>query len=166
MDVGGGEGRLAVDILEAHPAMRGVVFDLPIVRADAEEMIQGRLMAARCDFVAGDMFVEVPGGGDVYLLKWILHDWNDPKALQILNNVRASMNPDARLVVMERVMPEAVGQGIGLAQADLNMLCLNGGAERTEREIVALLKQARFVLQNSVKLESYYGFHAFTCLPV
>ena len=165
VDVGGGEGRLAVDILAAHPAMRGVVFDLPIVRADAEELIKGKLMAARCDFVAGDMFVEVPGGGDVYLLKWILHDWNDTKALQILNNVRASMNPNARLVVMERAMPEAVEHGIGLAQADLNMLCLNGGAERTEREIVALLKRAGFILQNSVKLESYYGFHAFTCLP-
>lgn len=166
VDVAGGEGRLALDLLAAYPAMRGVVFDLPVGREDAERLIRAEGMDARCEFVAGDMFAEVPSGGDVYLLKWILHDWDDRESVRILRQIRKSVGPTARLVVIERVMPEAVEEGVDLAEADLNMLCLNGGAERSEKTMTRLLQQAGFALESLVKLEEHYGFHAYTAAPV
>lgn len=162
VDVAGGEGRLAVDILHRHSRMRGIVFDLPVAREDAERLIEGEALASRCTFVAGDLFGEVPSGGDVYVLKWILHDWDDPHCLRILRNVRAAMGMGGRLVVVERVMPEAIKEGVVLAEADLNMLCLNGGAERTESAMTALLAQSGFAVEGIEALEDDETFHAFT----
>lgn len=165
VDVAGGEGRLALDLLRVHPAMRAVVFDLPVVKVDAERLIRKESMQTRCEFVGGDLFASVPQGGDVYLLKWILHDWGDPEALSILRTLRKNMGEQARLIVIERVMPEAIEEGTWLAEADLNMLCLNGGAERTERAMKTLFEQADFALESVSELADYERFHAFTAVP-
>ncbi|HVW19691.1 MAG TPA: methyltransferase [Opitutaceae bacterium] len=164
VDVGGGEGILVADLLAAHAATRGVIFDLPTVRDSAEQVIRERQLGSRCEFIAGDMFAGVPAGGDVYLLKWILHDWAEERAVLILRRVRESMTESARLVVIERVMPGELAQGRNLAQADLNMLCLNGGAERTEREYAALLRRGGLAVESIVKLENRYGFHAIVAV--
>ena len=151
IDIGGGEGQLLLDILAAHAEMKGVVFDLPVVQAAAAQLIGKYAMAERCQFIAGDMFVGVPTGGDIYLLNKILHDWNDDKMVQILYRVRAQLSVHARLIVIERVMPmEVAAQSGRLVLADLNMLCINEGAVRTEQEFAALFEQAGFTLQNVI----------------
>jgi len=162
VDVAGGEGRLAMDILKRHPGMRGVVFDLPVAKEDAERLIEKESLASRCEFVAGDLFVEVPKGGDVYVLKWILHDWDDEHCVRILRSLRPAMGAEARLIVIERVMPEAIEEGVDLAEADLNMLCLNGGSERTAGAMTALLARGGFAVESIVALKDYENFHAFT----
>jgi ubiquinone/menaquinone biosynthesis C-methylase UbiE len=166
VDVGGGEGRLMVDVLKARPEAEAVVFDLPVVRADAEKLITREGLDQRCRFIAGDMFEEVPAGGDVYLLKWILHDWDDEPAGCILQNVRRAMGKAARLIVVERLMPEQMGDSIRLAQADLNMLALNAGAERTLGQYKDLLAAAGFEVGEVVKVEEKYGFYAMIATPI
>ena len=100
------------------------------------------------------------------MLKWILHDWNDERALQNLQKIREVMKSDAHLVVLERIMPSTIEPGTHLVLADLNMLCLNAGAERSEREFAAILKLAGFYLQEVVQIESNNGFHALIGSPV
>lgn len=165
VDVGGGEGQLAIDVLRARPNLNGVVFDLPVCREAAERLIAHHGLTGRCQFVGGDMFNRVPTGGATYLLKWILHDWNDAKAEQILRSIRASAGPASRLLVIERIMPEELTASAPFAQADLNMLCLNGGAERTERQYRELLAAAGFVLEDVVPIEEEYGFHGLVAVP-
>jgi hypothetical protein len=165
VDVGGGEGQLVIDVLRARPNSKGVVFDIPACREAAKRRIVDQGLASRCQFVCGDMFDSVPTGGDAYLLKWILHDWNDAKAERILRSIRACMSPSSRLLVIERIMPEEIMASVPFAQADLNMLCLNGGKERTERQYRDLLTVAGFVLEDVVPIEEDYGFRAMIAVP-
>ncbi len=165
VDVGGGEGQLLVDILTAYPKLRGIVFDLPTTRESAERLLAQSLLSDRCKFISGNMFLAVPPGGDVYILKSILHDWDAEKCVQLLQNIEKVMLPDARLLLIERIMPYDLEQSISMTTADLNMLCLNGGAERTADEFASLLALAGFKLIGVVRLENVFGFHALSCMP-
>ena len=145
VDVGGGHGGLITEILKSNPKLKGVLFD-------ADEVIQGarlKLDAAgltdRCETVAGDFFNSVPGGGDAYIMKWIIHDWNDEKAITILRNCRNQMSQNAKLIVVDCVVPETDEPDFSKF-IDLNMLVMTGGKERTAKEFDQLLGAAGFKL--------------------
>jgi hypothetical protein len=147
VDVGGGAGRLLAQILTAHPAARGLVFDLPPVAEKARAFLAEKGLTGRCDAVGGDMFEAVPEGGDVYVLSAVLHDWPPEAALKLLQSVRRAMTPTARLVLVERVLaeqPTANALDRNDAMIDLLMMVRNGGRERTEAQYRALLGDAGF----------------------
>jgi hypothetical protein len=148
VDVGGGEGALLAAVLRANPGLRGVVFDLPPVAEAAAAALAGQGGAGqglgdRAEAVGGDMFAAVPPGGDIYMLKSVLHDWADGPAGAVLRAVRAAMAPTARLLVIERLMPDRMGpEARMVALADLRMLLRTGGRERTKAEFRVLFDAA------------------------
>ena len=136
VDVGGGNGSLLFDLLRRQPGLRGVVFDLPETTRDEAAF------GERCTFVAGDFFERVPTG-DVYVLSTILHDWDDDRAAAILHTIRAAAPADARLLVLETVVPPG-NEPHGAKWLDLLMLALFAGRERDEAQWRALLAGAGF----------------------
>ena len=148
IDVGGGHGRLLSTILTKAPAARGVVYDLPAVVDGAGPELTKAGVAARCEVIGGSFFDSVPEGGDAYLMKAILHDWNDDDALK-LANIRTAMPPDGKLVLLESVLPERSSSDLGLL-IDLEMLVAVGGKERTRAEWANLLGRAGFRLTRVV----------------
>jgi len=144
-DIGGGQGGLLAAILRRHPAARGVLFDQPqVIAAPAELETAGVL--DRCELVAGDFFTAVPPGADLYLLKRILHDWEDAQALSILRAVRAALGDNGRLLVIDAVMQPGNAPDPN-KDLDLNIMALTGGRERTEAEFAALFHAAGLALE-------------------
>jgi hypothetical protein len=139
VDVGGGNGSLLLGLLDRHPGLSGVVFDLP------ETVRDESAFGDRCAFVAGDFFERVPSG-DVYVLSTILHDWDDDRAEAILRTVRAAANRDARLVLLEGVV-EPGNEPDGGKWLDLLMLALFGGRERNEAQWRVLLERGEFLIE-------------------
>jgi hypothetical protein len=153
VDVGGGGGALISAILNAHPRLRGVLFDLPRVVEAAEGKLEGLGISNRCKTVGGDILSSVPGGGDVYLLSRVIHDWDDEKSILILRNCRAAMARTSKLLLAERTIPETIEPGLHVqAQllSDLNMLVRNGGRERTDNEYSALFAAAGLRLNRTI----------------
>jgi hypothetical protein len=145
VDVGGGTGEFLAAILKKHPGARGILFDLPNVVEQAPTVLAPARVSDRCEVLAGSFFDTVPDGGDVYLLKQIIHDWDDKRTVEILRACRASMTDRASLIVIERRIPEAIGLGTVTEPflADLEMLVMTpGGRERTEGEVLGLFRQA------------------------
>jgi len=145
VDLGGAHGTLLAAMLEANPRLRGVLFDLAHVVPGARAAMEALGYASRCEVVAGDFFASVPGA-DVYLLKQILHDWDDDQATRILANCNQAMAPDGRLLVVEMVIPDD-GRPTPAQLMDLNMLVMLPGRERTLSEYRGLFDRAglRFV---------------------
>ncbi len=153
VDVGGGQGALISSILRANPGLRGILFDIPPVIDGAKARVVAGGLGDRLALVAGDVFASVPPGGDAYLLKWIIHDWDDEHSLAILRNCHRAMAPGARLLLVERVVPEHIDPSADTQStllADLNMLVLTGGHERTATEYRTLLGGAGFALARIV----------------
>jgi predicted O-methyltransferase YrrM len=149
VDVGGGHGALLADILRASPQARGVLFDQPHVVARATEHLSRMGLDDRCEIVEGSFFESVPRGGDVYILKSVLHDWDDERSVQILTACRSAVDRDAVLLVMERLIaPPNLGADDKLS--DLNMLVGPGGRERTIEEFQDLLEGGGFRLSQVV----------------
>jgi SAM-dependent methyltransferase len=147
VDVGGGYGQLVTAILKAHPKARGVVVDMPHASEAAKLYARDAGVAERCEFVAGDFFESVPPGGDTYLLKSVLHNWNDEKSALILRNCGRAMPRGAKLLLVERIFPARLDVSPAhqaVARSDLNMLVGPGGHERTEVEFRNLLGAAGF----------------------
>ncbi len=145
VDLGGGHGALLEVLLRNHPHLCGILFDRAPVVAGAQRRLADAGMLARATCVAGDFFAEVPSGGDLYVLKSVLHNWDDAAALRILRRCRQAMAQQACLLVVERVVP--LGNIAAEAKLfDINMLVVAGGQERTEREYDALLQAAGFKL--------------------
>ena len=145
VDVGGGYGQLITTLLLAHPRLHGVLFDLP--HAIEPATVRLAQLSSRCELVSGSFFDALPAGADVYLLKSVLHDWDDAHCLRILRRCHEAMvaRPGARLFVIERLAPEcfaATSRDRAIARSDLNMLVSLGGRERCEREYCALLSDA------------------------
>ena len=163
VDVGGGHGGLMISLLQANPGLKGVVFDSPQVAEGAKRQIELQGLTSRCDAVGGDFFQFVPGGGDAYLLKWILHDWNDEQSATILTKCRRVMAQAGRLLLVEAVMPKRNDPGFPKFM-DLNMLVMTGGRERTEHEWRKLFEAAGFRLNRIVPTES--DFCIIEGLPV
>lgn len=143
VDVGGNHGSLLLRLLEAHPAASGVLFDLPGTVEQAAAPIAAAGMAGRVACVGGSFFDAVPPGGDLYLLKQILHDWSDDECRTILARVRAAMAEGTRLAVVERLLPEQYRPHNAYV-VDVIMLLWTSGRERKLSEYVAMLEQAGF----------------------
>jgi hypothetical protein len=141
VDVGGGRGWRMIDVLQAHPQVRGVLFDRPGTVEQARAALAEAGLSERCEVVAGSFFDQVPAGGDCYLLSAVLPNWDDSSALTILRNIRQAMPDEARLLLFEPVLPE--GDQPHIARAlDLLMLVALGGKVRTEAELSRLLEAA------------------------
>jgi hypothetical protein len=145
VDVGGGNGTMLSGVLDANPSLRGVLFDLTHVIDRAREPLQRRGLDVRCDLVAGNFFEAIVPGGDAYLLRHIIHDWHDERALTILQNCKKAMPAHAKLLVIENVIPPGNEPSFG-KWLDLNMLVIPGGKERTEAEYRDLYAKAGFRL--------------------
>jgi hypothetical protein len=145
VDVGGGEGMLLAAILAAHPPMRGILFDQPHNAAGAEAVLRAAGVEERCTVVGGSFFEAPLPQGEAYLLKMILHDWDDEASVAILQACRNAIAPSGRLLVIEQVIAppnEAAAAKFG----DLNMLVALGGQERTREEFAALFLETGFRL--------------------
>jgi hypothetical protein len=145
VDVGGGHGGLITGILKANPELKGVLFDAEEVIQGARPKLEAAGVADRCETVAGNFFMSVPAGGNAYILKWIIHDWNDEKAIRILRNCRNQMPENAKLILIDCVVPETDEPDFSKF-IDLNMLVMTGGKERTAKEFDELLSAAGFKL--------------------
>jgi predicted O-methyltransferase YrrM len=157
VDVGGGNGALLIGLLRANPGLRGTVFDRPQAAEDARSRVAEAGLAERCQVLAGDFFESVPQGADAYLLKHVIHDWDDAKAAAILRSCRRAMGPGATLLVAEGVYPPRVDQSLesrGAAANDVNMLVATGGRQRSEPEFRALYEAAGFTLAKVVPTPS------------
>ncbi len=157
VDVGGGLGVLLSTILKANPALRGVLFELPHVAESAKKPIEAAGLAARCEVIGGDLFEAVPGGADAYILKSVIHDWDDPHSLTILKNCHRVMPPQGKLLLVELVLPARMEQSAInqiFAELDVTMLLGPGGRERTEAEFSALFAAAGFKLTRIIPLEA------------
>jgi hypothetical protein len=149
VDVGGGQGALLHGILAANPNLRGVLMDLPSVVEGASVLRTGPV-ADRCEIVGGDFFQAVPAGGDAYLMRVVIHDWNDADALRILKNCQRAIRPDGKLILIDSVLKPSNQPDPGRFN-DLVMLAVApGGKERTEPEFRKLLSEAGFVLNRII----------------
>jgi ubiquinone/menaquinone biosynthesis C-methylase UbiE len=145
VDVGGGNGAMLVAILRAHPEMRGILFDLAQGLAGARERLASAGVADRITLAEGTFFEVVPSGADLYLLKFIIHDWDDDRSLAILQTCRRAMNDSARLVILERKLPERVenpDEALSPLMGDVHMMVILGGKERTADEYRDLFARA------------------------
>lgn len=156
VDIGGGHGSFLASILKANPTAEGVIFDAPQVIEGAEARFRQQGVEGRCAAVGGDFFEQVPSGGDLYTLKWILHDWDDERSVAILKNCHRAMGPNARVLIVDAVIPPRNEPSLGKFM-DLNMLVMTGGRERTEAEFRELLASAGFRLTRVIPTSSPVG---------
>jgi SAM-dependent methyltransferase len=161
IDVGGGHGTFAAEILKAYPQMHGVVFDQPHVVSGAPPILEAAGVADRCEVIAGDFFGDLPKA-DGYLLKSIIHDWDDYDAVRILQNVRRFIEPNGKLLIVDYVIPSG-NQAHPGKQVDITMLVVLGGRERTEAEFRTLLAQGGFELKQIYPTE---GQSVLEAVPV
>lgn len=145
VDFGGGHGRLLAELLSRNEKPRGVLFDLPGVVAGAGPVLGSMGVADRVEVVGGSFFESVPAGGDCYVAKSIIHDWQDAEARTILSQVRRAIRPDGKLLLCECVVPPP-GKAHFAKLLDLEMIVHGGGRERTEDEYKALYASAGFAL--------------------
>jgi hypothetical protein len=157
VDVGGGEGSLLAGLLHSNGGMRAIMFEDQSVLPAADELLTAEGLRGRCELIAGDLFEDgVPVGGDAYLVKSVLHGYPDDRAVEILEICRAAMAPDARLLVVERVVPEG-NDPLYAKVNDLVMLAVTGGRERTSAEYDGLLDRAGFELVKVTPTDSGFS---------
>jgi hypothetical protein len=150
-DLGGGQGALLHGILSAHPKLRGILADLPQVVAGAAILRSGPL-ASRCEILGINLFETVPVGADCYVMKYIVHGFNEADASKILKNCRSAMTPNSKLLLIERVLKPSNQPDPGRFM-DLQMLVASGGRERSEADYTALLREAGFSLMRVIPTE-------------
>lgn len=153
VDVGGGNGHTLIEVLRASPKARGIVFDLPGVAERTAPLIAAAGLGDRCRAEAGSFFDAVPKGADAYILRHIIHDWDDEKSVRILGRCREAMAPGGRVLVVESVIPpgDAMHPGKWL---DVIMLSVPAGRERTKAEYEALFAKAGLRLERIVPTPS------------
>jgi hypothetical protein len=153
VDVAGGHGEVLMTVLRANPKMRGILFDIEHVIAGAKPRIAAAGLAGRCETATGDFFKAVPAG-DGYVMKHIIHDWDDERAVRILKNIRSAMTSrEGRLILLETVLQPGNQPDLGKL-IDLEMLLMPGGRERSAEEFRTLLAQGGFALSKVVPTES------------
>jgi len=153
IDVAGGHGTLLAAILNAYPNIQGILFDLPQVIQQAEPVLKAAGVEQRCTITAGDMFTSIPAEGDIYMMKTVLHDWDDDHSVAILQVCQAAMPAHAKLLLMTRVV--APGNTPDFSKfMDLNMLISMEGKERTSAEFEALLDAAGLTLSRIIPTRS------------
>src|SRR5688572_24857700 len=154
VDVGGGLGGMISAILAKNPDLRGVIYDSPSVVTKSKEFMAEKGLADRVETIGGDFFESVPSGGDIYSMRWILHDWEDTKSLTILENVRKVLPENGKLLLAEAVVPESNEPHFSKF-FDLIMLTMTGGRERTETEWRELLGKAGYRIERIIPTESF-----------
>ncbi len=152
-DIGGGQGSLLAAILKAYPGSQGVLLDQPHVVSDADRILAKAGVRGRCEIIPGDMFESIPGGCDAYLMKYVLHDWDDRDVVRILANCRRDMPAAATLLVIEQFLGPPNQDPIGKF-GDLNMMVGTGGRERTREELQALLFEAGFRIMEEIETQT------------
>jgi hypothetical protein len=165
IDVGGGQGHIIAAILAAHKDLKGTLFDIAPTAALARTFISDRGLAHRCNVLDGDFFVEVPSGYDAYVVKSVLHDWDDVKATEILKKCRAAMFGNSRLLIIEEVVIPRKIVGNPHRIVDLDLFVHFGGKERTEPEYIKLMADAGFKLARIVPIKESY-FSVIEGIPV
>lgn len=154
IDVGGGLGGMISAILRENPHLEGTLFDAPSVVEKSRLFLEEQGLAERCETIGGDFFEAVPAGGDIYTMRWIIHDWEDGKSIRILRNIRDVIPPDGRLLLAEAVVPAGTEPHFSKF-FDLIMLTMTGGRERTEAEYEDLLGRAGFRLSRIIPTDSF-----------
>jgi hypothetical protein len=150
VDVGGGHGSLLATILQANPKLKGVLFDLPSAstRAKQDRQLTAKGIGERCTIETGNFFEAVPKGGDAYIVKRVLHDWDDERCAKILANCCGAMSEKGKVLVVDSVIPPGNGPDRGKL-VDMQMLVI-GGRERTKEEFAALFREAGLKLTRVV----------------
>ena len=164
VDVGGGDGSFIISLLQANPQMKGVLLDLPHVAEQAKERIADANLSERCEVIGGDIVASVPEGGTVYVLSQIIHDWEDDRAISILESCRRAMKSKGKLLLIERILPSQTDRSVAVLMLDVHMMVTTGGRERTEAEYRALLEAAGFRVTNVVPTQSTMS--VLECVPV
>jgi hypothetical protein len=151
-DIGGGDGTLLIEVLRRYPSVRGLLFDRPNVVERARNRVAAAGLLDRCELAGGSFLEAVPAGASVYMMKWIIHDWEEPAVSTILARCRAAVGDSgAPLLLIERVLSENIGpEDLDDMLADLEMLTSPGGQERTEAEYTALLERTGFKLERII----------------
>jgi hypothetical protein len=163
IDLGGGRGGLMAAILTKHPDVTGVLTDLPAVAEDAKAFLATQGLGARCAVVSSDLFAAVPQGGDIYVMKSVLHGLNDDEAVAVLKNCRAAMTTSAKLLVIEAVLPPH-GSPSPINLLDVHRMVMTGSQERSQEELRAFLEIAGFHLHRVIKTGTQDNI--FEALPV
>ena len=148
-DVGGGNGSVLIATLQKNPHLQGMLFDLPGVIARATPNFAAAGLTDRCRLISGSFFESIPAGADAYLMRHIIHDWNDQQCHTILTNIHQALPADGRLLVAESVIPAGNAPFFGKL-LDMNMLVIPGGQERTAEEYDTLFAKAGFRLTRIV----------------
>jgi SAM-dependent methyltransferase len=157
VDVGGGTGTLLAAILQANGHLRGVLFDQPAMVAEADEMLRAAGVADRCEVVGGDFFYSIPKGADCYILANVLHDWDDTRAVRILETCRQALPEQGRVLIVERLIANDPVDAVPVLLSDINMLVFTGGQERTNAEYGRLLSAAGLSLGKIQPVAVPYG---------
>jgi hypothetical protein len=167
VDVGGGNGALLAALLQTHPKLRGILFDLPHAVAASGEVLRKAGIADRCTAISGSFFESVPEAGDGYVMKRIIHDWDDERAASILRCCRRAMSAEAKLLVLDEVLPERAQPADAPSfMIDIEMLVVApGGRERTEPEFRDLFASADLRL-NRVVPTGFMRFAVLEAVPV
>jgi len=155
VDVGGAHGHLLVSILRSYVKVRGVLFDQPPVIEEALKtgFIGASDLVTRCEAVGGDFFESVPEGADAYVMKYIIHDWDDERSVRILQNCRKAMADDGRVIVIDHVV--AAGNRFDWGKLmDINMMVMLGSKERTKDEFRQLFARAGLRLKRVMRTAS------------
>jgi ubiquinone/menaquinone biosynthesis C-methylase UbiE len=148
-DIGGGNGSLITMVLQRYPQLKGILYDIDHVVARAKPRLEAAGVADRCQIIAGNFFESVPKGADTYLMRHIIHDWDEARCIQILKHVRAVLPAGGKLLLIEAVVPTGNEPSFGKL-IDINMLVMPGGKERTADEYKALYAAAGFKLSRIV----------------
>ena len=168
VDVGGSHGTLLAAILHAHPAIHGVLFDRTRVVERAKRVLDAAGLGNRCEYVGGSFLKSVPAGCDAYVLKNIIHDWSDERAVEILGNCRRAMHEQGKILIVERLVQAEDATSLETLCADLDMLVLGGGhgaRERTEAEYRALCRAAGCELTRVIRTRSDYDYYVMEVVP-
>lgn len=145
-DIGGGHGGLLAAILQAHPGMRGILFDLPETIIGAKRFLKSHNVFDRVTLIGGDFLAEIPVEADLFMLKSVFQHWDDVAARAILESCRDAMPARAKLAIIERLLPEAASGDPSAVMLDLHMMVINGGRVRTLKEFERLLAEANLAL--------------------
>jgi ubiquinone/menaquinone biosynthesis C-methylase UbiE len=155
-DVAGGHGLLLAGVLKANPHLRGVLFDLPFVIEGAGKLLEQEGVSDRVELVSGNFFESVPAGADAYMMKHIIHDWDDESSIKILKNIRSVMSENGKVLIVEMVVPEG-NEPHPSKSLDVLMLVMEGGKERTKGEYRKLLEVSGFRLTRVIPTKSPYS---------
>ncbi len=155
-DIAGGYGHLLAGIMQDYPEMKGVLFDLAPVCDDAAKFLENKKVANRVVTVSGNFFESVPVKADLYMLKYIIHDWSDDECVTILENIKAEMPDGSKVIIIETVIPEDNEPHFGKI-LDMEMLLSPGGIERTAGEFEQLLSDAGLKLNRIIPTQSMFS---------